>query len=112
MSGHFNQLTPAQAERLALLSEELGEAQQAIGKILRHGYESFDPTWSGDQRTNPTNRMNLTREVGDVTAAMAMLGDAGDISPVAVCEYAIEKAKKVGRYLHHAAPPTTGKAGA
>lgn len=38
---HFNQLSPAEAERLALLSEELGEAQQAIGKILRHGQPSM-----------------------------------------------------------------------
>lgn len=35
MADHFNGLTPAEAERLALLLEELGEAQQAIGKILR-----------------------------------------------------------------------------
>lgn len=38
MSQPFNQLTNAQAERLHILLEELGEAQQAIGKILRHGY--------------------------------------------------------------------------
>ena len=36
----FNKLSAAEAERLALLLEELGEAQQAIGKILRHGYEN------------------------------------------------------------------------
>ena len=44
---HFNQLTPAEAERLALLLEELGEAQQAIGKILRHGYASTHPANPG-----------------------------------------------------------------
>lgn len=44
---HFNGLTPAEAERLALLSEELGEAQQAIGKILRHGYDSSNPVDPG-----------------------------------------------------------------
>jgi hypothetical protein len=40
MTVNFNGLAPAETERLALLLEELGEAQQAIGKILRHGYES------------------------------------------------------------------------
>ncbi len=32
---HFNELTPAEAERLAYLAEECGEAIQIIGKILR-----------------------------------------------------------------------------
>lgn len=97
---HFNELTPAQAERLAVLSEELGEAQQAVGKILRHGYASYHPSFP-----SVSNRQNLMRELGDITAAMSMLGDAGDINPVEVCERAIEKAEKIGRYLHHAAPP-------
>ena len=39
-----NGLNDAEAERLAILLEEFGEAQQAVGKILRHGYESYDPS--------------------------------------------------------------------
>ena len=35
---NFNQLTPAETERLAILAEECGEVIQAVGKILRHGY--------------------------------------------------------------------------
>lgn len=88
----FNRLTPAQAERLYYLLEELGEAQQAIGKILRHGYESRDPTKAtplfdenrggdmGWQNTSPTNRAMLEDELGDVTRAIAMLVGAGDLS--------------------------------
>lgn len=34
---HFNNLTPGEAERLAMLAEECGEVIQAVGKILRHG---------------------------------------------------------------------------
>lgn len=56
VSQHFNQLTPAEAERLALLAEECGEVIQAIGKILRHGYESRHPDGG------PTNREALERE--------------------------------------------------
>lgn len=48
MSKFSNKLNDAQSERLALLLEELGEAQQAIGKILRHGYQS---------RTEPNTRL-------------------------------------------------------
>ena len=34
----FNELSPAEVERLAILAEEMGEAIQVIGKVLRHGY--------------------------------------------------------------------------
>ena len=49
----FNQLSDAQLERLYILSEELGEAQQAVGKILRHGYDSKHP------ETGITNKESL-----------------------------------------------------
>jgi hypothetical protein len=58
MSG-FNQPTPAEHERLALMLEELGEAQQAIGKILRYGYEEYSPF--DDMKT--TNRVALEKEL-------------------------------------------------
>jgi len=63
MSDHFNQLTPAQAERLAMLAEECGEVIQIIGKILRHGYESYHPN-------NPvfSNRDLLHQELTDLFA--------------------------------------------
>lgn len=96
VSQHFNQLTPAEAERLALLLEELGEAQQAIGKILRHGYESTHPDGG------PTNREALERECGDVRHAMIRLCDAGDLSKLAIHDRADAKAVQVVRYLHHA----------
>ena len=85
-------LNPAQAERLFYLLEELGEAQQAIGKILRHGYESRDPTKAtptyDDNRggqdcwrnTSATNRETLARELGDVQRAINMLLEANDVS--------------------------------
>jgi hypothetical protein len=49
VSQHFNGLTPAEAERLALLAEECGEVIQAIGKVLRHGYESRHPYGEPDK---------------------------------------------------------------
>jgi NTP pyrophosphatase (non-canonical NTP hydrolase) len=92
-----NRLTDAQLERLAILSEELGEAQQAIGKILRHGYESCNP----DGNQSRTNRDDLETELGDVMFAMSLISDAGEVSPIAVCERALIKAKKILPYLHH-----------
>lgn len=92
---HFNQLTPAEAERLALLAEELGEATQAIGKILRHGYESTHPDGG------PTNREALVRECGDVYHAIWRLIGAGDIDGNLMSQRADDKAKSVAKYLHH-----------
>ena len=99
MSDFSNGLSPAEAERLAILLEEMGEAQQAIGKILRHGYESFDPFLpppAGD-----TNRASLEREIGDVLVAIDFMIEAADIE-----EFLIEDRKRVKRhkirdYLHH-----------
>ena len=68
MGDHFNQLTPAEAERLAMLAEECGEVIQVVGKILRHGYDSHHPD-------NPkvTNRQLLGRELTDLLAVAAMM---------------------------------------
>lgn len=73
---HFNKLTPAQAERLAMLAEECGEVIQVIGKILRHGYDSHHPDQQGmppEQRF--TNRQALGHELCDLlTVASAIFG--------------------------------------
>ena len=63
MQYHFNQLTPAQAERLAMLIEECGEVIQIAGKILRHGYNSYHP-----ERPHITNRELLQQELTDLAA--------------------------------------------
>ena len=94
---HFNGLTEAEAERLALLLEEMGEAQQAIGKILRHGYESTHPDGG------PTNRESLERELGDVQAAINMLIDARDLRQMEIDAARLRKRKRVQQYLHHQA---------
>lgn len=91
----FNKLNSAEAERLALLAEELGEAVQAIGKIMRHGYESRHPLGG------PTNRLALEKELGDVRHAMIMLCNAGDLSKQHIHDMAEVKALNVVRYLHH-----------
>jgi hypothetical protein len=93
----FNALAPAEVERLALAVEEQGEAIQAIGKILRHGYESSNP-FDTLQRTN---RQSLERELGDVRHAIIRLCDAGDLSKAAIHARADEKAVAVRPYLHH-----------
>lgn len=94
----FNQLTHAQAERLAILSEELGEAQQRIGKILRHGYTSCHPS------TQESNRTGLEKELGDVFATTLIMARKGDIDKDMVNTYRVERELRHDHglaYTHH-----------
>lgn len=81
-----NNLSDAQLERLAILSEELGEAQQAIGKIIRHGYDSNNPDLPRPVYCGiPTgNRQDLEKELGDVMYAIDALAATRDINGRAV----------------------------
>lgn len=91
----FNNLTPAEAERLAWLIEECSEVQKAATKILRHGYESHDPS-------NPDhkgNRADLVEELADLTASVLLMDHKGDINLSDILSEA-EK-KHGGRYMHH-----------
>ena len=95
MSEHFNKLTPAEAERLALLAEECAEVILAVGKILRHGYESCHP----DRDEN--NRYDLEEECGHVRYAMIKMCDSGDLDKEHIHLSADYKAKYVKHYLHY-----------
>lgn len=97
MPNHFNGLTPDEAERLAILLEEMGEAQQAIGKILRHGYESTNPF----DLCGFSNRQSLERELGDVRHAMIRLCEAGDLSKDQIHARAEAKREVIKPWLHH-----------
>jgi NTP pyrophosphatase (non-canonical NTP hydrolase) len=93
----YNQLSPAQAERLAILTEELAEAAQVVGKILRHGYNSYNPF-----SENPdTNRQLLEEELGHVLNAMNMLVNAEDINSKSIAHSRDHKSKTVHKWTHH-----------
>jgi hypothetical protein len=92
-----NKLTLAQAERLYLLIEEAGEVIQAATKVLRHGYESRDPT----SRTSAPNRMALGKELGDLHYARRLLVAAGDIPRGAIYAGVAVKALSVAAWTHH-----------
>jgi NTP pyrophosphatase (non-canonical NTP hydrolase) len=90
----FNGLDPAEVERLAILAEEMEEAIQAIGKILRHGYDSTHPNGG------PTNKESLEKELGDVSWAMIYACSKGDLSKEKIHAWADAKAENVKPYLH------------
>lgn len=94
---HFNQLTPAELERLAILQEEMGESIQVIGKILRHGYQSHNP----NDPTRQSNRHMLIEELSHVWFAMELMGIAEDINPAIMRTMRRAKAEKIGKWTHH-----------
>lgn len=99
-----NGLSAAEAEALALLAEEMGEAQQVIGKILRHGFESGNPDRlvnQGVASITYTNRMELEKELGDVEAAVQIMVNNGFLNTFKITHNIMEKMGKVGKYLHH-----------
>lgn len=96
MKHHGNNLSKAQIERLAWLSEELGEVIQAIGKILRHGYDSKDPTNSNHKG----NRADLEREIGDAYTAITLMSNEGDLSLMRIMASSQEMDLSE-KYFHH-----------
>lgn len=104
MSDFTNNLTAAELERLAILAEEMGEALQIIGKIVRHGYESYNPLLVQNQMDGVpklTNREMLEKELGDVSAAINLMNLGGDIDRDAIQGHSIAKMKGINKWLHH-----------
>ncbi len=87
-------------ERLAFVAEECAEAIQIAGKIVRHGYESSDPT----QARSPTNRRMLESELADIQFAISLLAQAGDVAPRNIESALSARFANPGRYMHHQAP--------
>lgn len=95
-TNHFNQLTESEAERLAILIEECAEVQHIACKILRHGYESYHPA-----NTERTNRVLLTRAMGDLAHAMNRLLGAKDVQGIAIAAQQEGRDAHMRPYLHH-----------
>ncbi|MGZ8882451.1 MAG: hypothetical protein ACXW1B_03110 [Nitrososphaeraceae archaeon] len=90
-------LSPAEIERLAILAEEMGESIQAVGKILRHGYESYNP----DVVDGYSNRAELERELGNVSYAIGNMATNRDVNMVNISISIENKNNSIKKYLHH-----------
>lgn len=90
------EMKAAERERFALLAEELGEAIQIVGKILRHGLYSRNPL----DGSGPLNVDMLEREIGDVLAAVYILSAHGSINQLDIDKARAAKLSKVGQFLH------------
>jgi hypothetical protein len=97
MNSEFEtELDNSEIERLAILSEECAEVQQIIGKILRHGYGSFNPF----DQNKTTNRKLLEKELGDLKCAAQLMLKEGDISDSRINNFCEKKKEKIEKYLH------------
>ena len=76
----------AEVERLAVLAEELGEACQAVGKVLRFGWDSYHPRLV----ERGSNREMLETELGHVLSAIRLLSTSGDVE-IELIESAAER---------------------
>lgn len=94
---HFNQLSEAEQERLAILIEECAEVQQIACKILRHGYDSRNPKVQDSE----TNCEMLERELGDLQHAIVRMGASGDVSFATITDRSHSKPEHIKPYLHH-----------
>lgn len=87
-------LSQAQAERVALLMEELGELQQVLGKVLRHGWDSYNPV------TGETNRQLFTLERNDVRAAIKLIEERDGFATTTDYQV-LETLRRKSKYMHH-----------
>lgn len=90
-------LTAAEVERLAMLAEACGDVAKAIGKVLRHGWESQSPYGS------KTNRVALEREIGDLRAVVGMMLDVRDLRLGDVRHWQRRKRENAAKWTHHQA---------
>lgn len=97
---HFNRLTPAAAERLAMLAEEASEIVKAVSKILRHGYESHNP----DAPRKASNRTQLEGEMADLLGVWTAMRDAGEVYDPSIYDTGKAWERKL-RYAHHQDTP-------
>jgi hypothetical protein len=95
MDDHFNKLTPAEAELLAMLIEECSEVIKAGTKILRHGYDSYDPT----DKNHRGNEYDLFMECGDVLGMMRVV--IGDMNMATIIENRAQEKMNKKLYTHH-----------
>lgn len=93
---HFNGLSEAEAERLAILAEECAEVIQVVGKILRHGYTSVSP-----KTPSMDNRNRLEEELGQVNHIMLRMINEGDVDYKELHRQETDKAETISKWLHH-----------
>ena len=95
MDNIVNRIGEPEQERLGLFTEETGEANQIVGKILRHGLDSYHP-----DMPLLSNANLLELEAGHVLAAIDLLVACGTLDGAALLQARKEKLQKLRSWLH------------
>lgn len=93
----MNKLTESQIERLIILSEECAEVIQVVSKIIRFGYEDFNP-YAKDIRSN---RERLEEELGDVLGAMQLFNLASELNNMKILDAKEKKLQKFEKFTKY-----------
>ena len=93
---HFNKLSNAELERLALLAEECGEVIQIVNKTIRHGYEN-----SHEKYDNKTSRAMLEQEIADLWIVIDLMINEKDIDTGQLAECYAFKRNKINKSLRY-----------
>lgn len=89
--------TKAENEMLDILQEECAEVIQAISKIKRHGWDSYNP----DILAAPTNQDHFSDEVAQLLTVVGMLMGGNRLSEVRMGEEAKRKEANLKKYTHY-----------
>lgn len=93
---HFNKLSNAELERLALLAEECGEVIQVIGKVIRHGYADSHPKYD-----NKPTRELLEQEIADLFVIIELMIIEDDINDDQLYNCKMLKKNKINNSLRY-----------
>lgn len=98
MTKYQHGMDPEEFELMACLSEEAGEIAQIVGKSFRHVLESHHP----DSPSERTNRMDVTKEIGDLLGVARILMLRESIDEDEVCVAMMKKMIGLSvKYTHH-----------
>lgn len=93
MTNNFNDLSPAEIERLALLIEECSEVIKVCTKVLRHGWQPAGEPYD--------NRAALEQELGDVRLAERLMITNCDVHENNIIDRTYDKKVKLNMWLRH-----------
>jgi NTP pyrophosphatase (non-canonical NTP hydrolase) len=88
---------PAQIELLAVLVEHLGRAQRTAGQILRFGFLGDNP----ERPNGGNNRQQLELELGDVMAAVELMGRSTDVSMPVILDRVNVTLQQISAFTYH-----------
>lgn len=94
-----NHLSNAEKERLIILIEECSEVIHISSKIIRHGYEAYNPMIFNS--ISLSNKENLEMELGHLKNSIFLLINSKDVSLTKIRNHQVNKSSSIKQYLRH-----------